>query len=55
MARAAVTGALRLGLTASCTDETIHSYSPRVVAEAYLATDARFSAKGTFRAERNQA
>lgn len=55
IARAAVTGALRLGLTASSADETIDRYAPRVVAQAYLAIDARFSAKGTFRADRNQA
>jgi glycosyltransferase involved in cell wall biosynthesis len=55
MVRAAVTGALRLGLIACYGEETIPAYSPRVVAEAYLAADARFSTKGTFRPKENQA
>jgi glycosyltransferase involved in cell wall biosynthesis len=55
MARASVTGALRQGLTLARREETVLAYSPRVVAEAYLAADARFSAKGTFAAEQTRA
>jgi glycosyltransferase involved in cell wall biosynthesis len=54
MARAAIIGALRKALAASHGEDTLPAYSPRAVAEAYLATDVRFSAKGKFRAEENQ-
>jgi glycosyltransferase involved in cell wall biosynthesis len=54
MARTAITSALRAALIAPHREETLLAYSPRVVAEAYLATDARFTAKGKFDAEEYQ-
>jgi glycosyltransferase involved in cell wall biosynthesis len=54
MARNAITVALREALIGPHSEETLLAYSPRVVAEAYLATDARFTAKGRFDAEEYQ-
>jgi glycosyltransferase involved in cell wall biosynthesis len=48
--REAVAAALGAALRAESTAVSLARYSPRAVAEAYLAVDARFSAKGDFRA-----
>jgi glycosyltransferase involved in cell wall biosynthesis len=49
--RASVASALRRALASPPKAIPVAAYAPRAVAEAYLATDARFSARGRFHAE----
>jgi len=51
MTREEIASALRKALLAKPNPVPLASYSARAVAEAYLAADARFSAKGNFQAE----